>query len=59
MIMATVGLLKNTPNPTEQDIARVMDRNVCRCGTYPRIVDAIKRAAQQMRASTTAIGGAR
>ena len=42
MVMATVALLKNTPNPTEQDIARVMDRNVCRCGTYPRIVDAIK-----------------
>ena len=59
IIMATVGLLKNTPNPTEQDIARVMDRNVCRCGTYPRIVDAIKRAALQMRATATAIGGAR
>ncbi|PYR74897.1 MAG: ferredoxin [Acidobacteria bacterium] len=59
MVMATVALLKNTPNPTEQDIARVMDRNVCRCGTYPRIVDAIKRAAQQMRTTTTAVGGQR
>jgi aerobic carbon-monoxide dehydrogenase small subunit len=59
MIMATVGLLRNTPNPTEQDIARVMDRNVCRCGTYPRIVDAIKRAAQHMRTTTSAQGGVR
>lgn len=45
MVMATIGLLKSTPNPTEQDIARLMDRNVCRCGTYPRIVAAIKNVA--------------
>jgi nicotinate dehydrogenase subunit A len=47
MIMATVGLLKTTPNPSDEDIARLMDRNVCRCGTYPRIVKAIKLAAQR------------
>ena len=47
MVMATVGLLKTTPNPTDQDIARLMDRNVCRCGTYPRIVSAIKAASAQ------------
>ena len=41
MIMATVGLLKTNPNPSEQDIARLMDRSVCRCGTYPRIEEAI------------------
>ena len=35
-----------TRNPSEQDIARVMDRNVCRCGTYPRIVKAVKLAAE-------------
>jgi len=52
MVMATVGLLQSTPNPTDADIARVMDRNVCRCGTYPRIVQAIKLAAQRMRAAS-------
>ena len=51
MVMATIGLLKTTPNPTTEDIARVMDRNVCRCGTFPRIVSAIKAAAQAMNTS--------
>jgi|SRR5438552_12977421 len=50
MVMATIGLLKSQPSPTDQDIARVMDRNVCRCGTYPRIVSAIKLAAAKNRA---------
>jgi len=49
MIMATVGLLKTNPNPREQDIARLMDRNVCRCGEYPRIVKAVRLAAERMR----------
>jgi nicotinate dehydrogenase subunit A len=49
MVMATVALLRRTPEPTEQDIARSMDRNVCRCGTYPRIVRAVQRAAERMR----------
>ena len=57
MVMATVGMLKRTPDPTDQDIARVMDRNVCRCGTYPRIVEAIKAAAAKVR--STDAGGAR
>ena len=56
MVMAAVGMLKRTPDPTEQDIARIMDRNVCRCGTYPRIVEAIKAAAAKVR-STDAGGG--
>ena len=49
MVMATIGLLKTTPNPTEADIARVMDRNVCRCGTFPRIVKAIQAAAKEQK----------
>lgn len=57
MIMATVSLLRTNPNPTEADIARVMDRNVCRCGTFPRIVEAIRLAADRMRTSTaTGVG---
>ena len=57
MIMAAVGLLKTNPNPSEQDIARLMDRSVCRCGTYPRIVKAVRMAAERMRTSSSMIGG--
>jgi aerobic-type carbon monoxide dehydrogenase small subunit (CoxS/CutS family) len=58
MIMATAGLLKTNPNPSEQDIARLMDGSVCRCGTYPRIVKAVRQAAERMRAiGSPAIGG--
>jgi aerobic-type carbon monoxide dehydrogenase small subunit (CoxS/CutS family) len=48
MIMATIGLLRTNPNPSEQEIARLLDRNVCRCGTYPRIVRAVRLAASRM-----------
>jgi aerobic-type carbon monoxide dehydrogenase small subunit (CoxS/CutS family) len=54
MVMATVGLLRTNPAPSDADIARVMDRNVCRCGTYPRIVRAVKLAAEKMRAAGSA-----
>jgi aerobic-type carbon monoxide dehydrogenase small subunit (CoxS/CutS family) len=54
MIMAAVSLLRTNPSPTEQDIAKVMDRNVCRCGTYPRIVRAVKLAAARMKTSSSA-----
>jgi nicotinate dehydrogenase subunit A len=54
MVMATVGLLRNTPNPSDQDIARVLDRNVCRCGTYPRIVKAIRLAANRLKSGESA-----
>ena len=49
MVMATVSLLRTNPTPSDADIARIMDRNVCRCGTYPRIVHAVKMAAERMR----------
>jgi aerobic-type carbon monoxide dehydrogenase small subunit (CoxS/CutS family) len=51
MVIATVALLKANPNPSEQDIARTLDRNVCRCGTFPRIVKAIGLAAERLRAT--------
>jgi aerobic-type carbon monoxide dehydrogenase small subunit (CoxS/CutS family) len=54
MVMATVSLLRTNPAPSEADIARIMDRNVCRCGTYPRIVRAVKMAAERMRTSESA-----
>ena len=45
MIMSGVGLLKKTPNPTDAEILRAMEGNICRCGTYQRIVAAIRKAA--------------
>jgi isoquinoline 1-oxidoreductase alpha subunit len=44
-IMQAADLLKNTPHPTDADIDNAMSGNICRCGTYPRIRAAIKRAA--------------
>jgi aerobic-type carbon monoxide dehydrogenase small subunit (CoxS/CutS family) len=49
MIMAGVGLLGKNPEPSDPEIVRAMDGNVCRCGTYPRILAAIHRAAQAMK----------
>lgn len=46
MIMSTVALLKQNPKPTETEIIRAMDGNICRCGTYPRIVEAVRQAAR-------------
>ena len=57
MVMAAVGFLKTNPNPSESDIARMMDRSVCRCGTYPRIVEAVRLAAARMRTTSSPIGG--
>ena len=57
MVMAAVGLLRTHANPSEDDIARVMDRNVCRCGTFPRIVRAIQMAAARMKPTSTARSG--
>ncbi len=54
MVMASIALLRMHPNPSEQDIARVMDRSVCRCGTFPRIVLAIQLAARRMQSTPTA-----
>jgi aerobic-type carbon monoxide dehydrogenase small subunit (CoxS/CutS family) len=51
MVIAVIGLLNQRPNPSDAEIAKVLDRNVCRCGTYPRIVRAIQLAAEKLRAS--------
>jgi aerobic-type carbon monoxide dehydrogenase small subunit (CoxS/CutS family) len=45
MVMSGVALLAKNPQPTHDEIVRFMDGNVCRCGTYPRIIAAIKMAA--------------
>lgn len=45
-IMAAAGLLAKTPHPTDAQIVEAMDMNICRCGTYVRIVEAIKSASK-------------
>jgi len=45
-IMTAAALLKNNPNPTDEDIDAAMDGNICRCGTYVRIKQAIKTASK-------------
>jgi aerobic-type carbon monoxide dehydrogenase small subunit (CoxS/CutS family) len=46
MIMSGVALLHEHPNPTDAEILHAMNGNICRCGTYQRIVAAIRQAAQ-------------
>jgi len=46
-IMQAAALLANNKKPTREQIVTHMDGNICRCGTYPRIVRAIERAARE------------
>ena len=46
MIVSGVALLKKNPHPSETEIKQAMQGNVCRCGTYPRIVAAVQMAAK-------------
>src|SRR6476646_2798613 len=50
MIMTACALLQENPNPSDEQIDHVMLDSVCRCGTYPRMRNAIRRAAEEMRA---------
>lgn len=47
-IMTAVALLENNPEPTDEDIDTAMQGILCRCGTYPRIREAIHTAAAEM-----------
>ena len=49
MIISAAGLLRSNPSPTDAEIVRYMNGNICRCGTYPRIIAAVKQAAQASR----------
>jgi xanthine dehydrogenase YagT iron-sulfur-binding subunit len=49
-ILAAIALLEETPHPTENEIRRGMSGNLCRCGTYPKIIRAVMAAAQASRA---------
>jgi len=55
MIMSAYGLLLKSRNPSESEIVRALNGNVCRCGTYQRIVAAVKEAAKELQGK----GGAR
>lgn len=46
-MMSAAALLKDNPKPTDEDIDTAMSGNICRCGTYLRIKEAIKSAAQK------------
>jgi isoquinoline 1-oxidoreductase subunit alpha len=48
-IMSAVSLLKSTPRPTDKNIEESMGGNLCRCGAYVRIREAIKAASQQLK----------
>ena len=49
MILTAVSLLNTNHNPSAEQITEFMNGNICRCGTYPRIVAAIQRAAKEMK----------
>jgi isoquinoline 1-oxidoreductase alpha subunit len=46
-LMQAADLLQTNKNPSREEIVRHMDGNICRCGTYPRIIRAIQQAAKQ------------
>ena len=50
MIMTAVGILKDNPNPTEADIVKGLEGNLCRCTGYVNIVKSVHRAAELMKA---------
>jgi len=55
MIMSAVGLLASNPRPSHDEIIRGMNGNICRCGTYGRIVAAVRRAVGDQAQAKAAI----
>ena len=49
MMMSAVALLSKQPEPSRDDIVRFMDGNICRCGTYVRIVAAVAGRGETMK----------
>ena len=49
MIMSSVSLLHSNPHPSAEQIVQSLEGNICRCGTHPRILEAVERAAETMR----------
>ena len=46
MVMSGVGLLETNTNPKREDIVQFLQGNVCRCGTHPRVIEAVEHAAK-------------
>lgn len=51
MILSAKALLSENPDPTDEEIARYLAGNLCRCGSYPRILQAVRLAAERLRAT--------
>lgn len=51
-VLSAVALLERNPNPDDEEILSAMSGNLCRCGTYPKILKAIHAAAESMRATS-------
>ena len=49
MILKAYSLLVKTPLPTREQIIQAMDQNLCRCGSYPRVIQAIEAASKMMK----------
>ena len=49
MILSTVALLEENPRPTDEQIAEWMNGNICRCNGYAKILNAVRRAASQIK----------
>lgn len=58
MIVKGTELLQDNPNPTDAEIRSHMNGHLCRCGTYPKIISAIRQAARNMQSASTASGDA-
>jgi aerobic carbon-monoxide dehydrogenase small subunit len=56
MIMASYQLLKNNPHPSEAEIRKGLEGNICRCTGYQNIVRAVQHAAEQMSATSEPVG---
>jgi aerobic-type carbon monoxide dehydrogenase small subunit (CoxS/CutS family) len=52
MILSAVALLKEKPNPTDKEIVHGMNRHICRCNGYVKIMNAVRRAAVKMRSTS-------
>jgi carbon-monoxide dehydrogenase small subunit len=58
MVLTTLGLLRENPDPTEDDVRRALSGNLCRCTGYRQILDAVREAAAELRRAA-GTGGAR
>ncbi len=54
MVLSAKALLAENPDPTDEEIMAYLAGNLCRCGSYPRILQAVRLAAERLRAATAA-----